>query len=320
MAIKIPIVDISLHQHDMANFLRCPKLYDLSSRLGYKPKSENRYLNIGGVFAHTIFWLHRGKSVAECMAYVDSIQQEIVGKAIKQEQINELETDRIIVQAMINGYWNHFLNKKEIKIPVFNELGGIDRIEEIDIIEILPEYELQTQFNVGNYRYTYICRLDGFVSTNAGPFILEIKTTSQVDSNIIHKLPTNFQINSYWLELMRNRCDTICGVFYRFIKKPTIRQKQKETIEQFRRRLIMDYLDRPDNYFYEENLYFTQDVLADFEKYMIHYFNELTRCYITNTWVRNGTSCETEYGVCKFLKYCSNPTKERLAMYYEAAT
>ena len=315
--INVPTVNVELHQHDMDNFLRCPFKYYIKNALGYRSTGIKRALNIGGLFAQCVYFLHRGEDIARCMLYVNDLQKPLIERATNQQQIEELETSAIIVQSMLMGYETRFLNKNEINVTKYNQGGGIDGFDKITINEIIPEYKLEIPWTVGNYHYKYINRLDGKITTDDGLWILELKSTAQIDSDLLQKLNTNFQINSYWFSMLYNEQQEIDGVLYRYIRKPSIRQNKNETLEKFRIRLSKDYQNRPEFYFHEESLYFNQDQIKIFTKDMNSYFEELTRCYVTDRWTKRGTACDSKFGLCEYLKYCANPSQETLDTYYE---
>jgi hypothetical protein len=310
-------VNIDLHQHNLDQFLRCPFKYYMANVAKYQVRGIKKALNIGDLFAKSVYHLHNGSTVIECMNEVRKLQEEIKLRAISQEKIDELETSVTIVQCMLLGYESQFLNKTSMKVTKFNERGGIEGFENIEIKKILPEYHIQRPYAIGNYHYNYINRLDGKVITELNPWLLELKTTSQIDKDLLIKLPTNFQINSYWSTMLAVEQQHIGGILYRYIRKPSIEQKKKETIEQFWIRLANDYRERPDFYFHEECLFFDENKLLSFMSDFKHYFEELTMCYVMNRWIRKGMACDSNFGLCEYLKYCSNPTDETLRTYYE---
>jgi len=315
--ITIPTVEVTLHQHNMDQFLRCPYKYYMANVLKYIPRGIKKALNIGDLFAQCVYFLHRGEDLAKCMLYVNDLQKPLIEKATNQEQIDELETSAIITQSMLMGYETRFLKKDKINVTKYNEQGGIDGFDEIDIQQIDPEYRVEIPWKIGNYHFTYVNRLDGKVITINEPWILELKSTTLIDENLLKKLNTNFQINSYWFSMFFKEQEEIAGVLYRYIRKPSIKQKKDETLEKFRIKLSKDYEQRPEFYFYEESLYFNQVLIKTFIKDLNRYFEDLTRCYVTQQWPKRGTSCDANFGLCEYLKYCSQPTEETLRTYYE---
>lgn len=315
---NVPIININLHQHNLDQFLRCPFKYYLANVLKYRQRGIKKALNIGDLFAQCVYFLHRGEDIAKCMLYVNDLQEPLIGRATNQQQIDELETFAIIVQSMLMGYETRFLNENNIKVTKYNQTGGIDGFDEIIIQTIVPEYKLEIPWTVGNYHFNYVNRLDGKIITeDNGLWVLELKSTTLIDGDLLQKLNTNFQINSYWFSMLFNEQQEVDGVLYRYIRKPSIKQKKDETLEKFRIRLSRDYLERPEFYFHEESLYFNQPQIKIFTKDMNTYFEELTRCYVTQRWPKHGVACDANFGLCEYLKYCSNPTDETLKTYYE---
>jgi hypothetical protein len=319
--IEIQKTIIKLHQHDLSNFLQCPQKYYLSNVLNRYPLGAMKAaINIGDLFAKCVYWMHKGTPLSECLTFVHKLQDEQLVKATKPEVIEELETRVVTVQAMLQGYESHFLKSDLIKVTKYNERGGIEGFNEIKIDKIIPEYTLSHQFEFGSYVFEYICRLDGKIiinNTNTNSWVLELKTAAQIDGDLLKKLNTNFQINSYWMMLELCDLTPVDGVLYRHIKKPSIKQTKKETIEQYQKRLMLDYLERPENYFHEESLYFNKPALESFKFNFQQYLQSLLMCYATNIWECRGTSCDTNFGLCQYLPYCSNPTEETLNTFFK---
>ena len=295
---------VELHQHDLANFLKCPRLYNLSNNLGYYPRKFSNALNIGDLFAKCAFWLHQGKDVNECIAFIKVIQTDMHKVIRNQKMADDMETNVVITQAMLNGYYEKFIVNYKPSVPI--------------IAEILPEYKIENKVQYAGYEFTYVCRLDGKIIDSAGNiWVLEIKTTSLMDKNLIDKLPTNFQINSYWNAAETKEGKPVAGVLYRYILKPSLRQKKGETIDQYRKRIMLDYITYPDEYFYEQSIYFSRPSLDEFKADLNAYIEDLARCYILNKWVKRGTACETKFGLCPYIKYCGDPTQETLNTYFQ---
>jgi hypothetical protein len=307
---------VELHQHDLGNYLQCPQKYYLSCVLGYVPFRMRKAINIGGLFAQCVYWMHKGTSLAECLVYVSKAQDEHLKLVTSAIQAEELETNIVIVQAMLQGYENHFLKNMESTITKFNSIGGIEGFDILKLNQIIPEYTISADHTIGSYTFRYINRLDGKIITESNPWILEIKTTTQFDHELLKKLNVNFQVNSYWSTLVKKEGVDVGGILYRYIKKPSIRQTKKETIEQYRKRLMMDYLERTDNYFLEECLYFNQPSLDLFNNDLEIHFKNLLMSTITGEFPRIGSNCDSNWGLCEYLSYCSNPTVDTLTTYF----
>lgn len=285
---------INIHQHDIATFNECRKKFDLSFNRKIFPRKISKFLQIGDLFAQGTFYLHRKVPLANCCAYIDNIAETLKLQAINQEHINEIETDKIICIAMLIGYEQRFMEQK---------------------LNILPEYRIEIPIRK---KYLYIMRLDGRIKSHIKEnWVLEIKSTFAIEKDQITRLPCDFQIKSYCWGLEKWTWKPVIGILYRFIRKPSIKQKQNETIEQFQKRLQKDYVEREDFYFYEEKPLLDRNILNDFEEELYQIFDDLTRCYKTNHWYKTALCGKTKFGECPYFKYCSDPTEETLETFYE---
>lgn len=294
--------EVTLHQHDLANYLMCPRRFALSR--SYKPRVLKKALNIGDLFARSVYWLHEGKGVEECMLYINKFQEELLNRATSQEQVDELETSVVVAQSMILGYEAKFIKEYKPVMPI--------------ITRLVPENRFEMEIINGGYKFTYVNRLDGLVYDQFdNPWVLELKTTSMFDKSLFDKLPTNFQINSYWLAAEYSLKRPVAGVLYRYILKPLLRQKKNESLDQYRQRIMLDYTTYPDEYMKETSIFFSKPNLEEFKKDMNIYFGELVRSLVLNRWEKRGTACENKFGLCDYIKYCGDPVIETLETFYE---
>jgi len=290
---------IRLHQHDLANFLSCPAKYNLSHNLKLENKIIKKAINIGDLFAKGVELIHfSNNKLADAMLLVNKQQEKLLNSAISQEQINDINTDTSSVQAMLYGYEKQFLRDDKYKIQ--------------------PEHKIEWVLKKFGVMIVYICRLDGrLLDKNNIPGILEIKTSAKVQKDLLLELPTNFQINSYWLSNYRANKEQAKYVLYRFVCKPTIRQTQKENAEQFQKRVIGEYEKNTQKYFFQERLEFDINSIKRFEVDINLAFEDLIMCHIKNKWPHRGTACMEKYGsLCPYIRYCGNPTEETLDTYY----
>lgn len=289
----------------MADYLRCPFCYYMHNVLGYEPFYQKRAINIGTLFSKAVERLHTTGDLAESMLLVDQSYNEVVNFANQPDQVEEANNDVCTVQAMIYGYEKKFIEKQghRVVVPI--------------IKKIIPEYKIEWVYECLGIKYMYINSLDGKIISNFDkPWILEIKTSSGVRADLVKELPTNFQINSYWGAMINQEKTNPEGVLYRFAEKPKIRIKQKETVEQFRKRIIGEYEINSDKYFHEETLYFNYDFAERFKVDLNEAFKDLSMSYVANRWPRRGTGCKTMFGHCNMLTYCARPIEENLRAYY----
>ena len=80
----------------------------------------------------------------------------------------------------------------------------------------------------------------------------EWKTASIVNQDYIQRLEIDFQVSTYLWAASQLFGEPVRSVVYRVVKKPTIRQRKEESVDEYSERVRLDYLERPDHYFFEE--------------------------------------------------------------------
>jgi hypothetical protein len=290
---------IEVHQHDIANFMTCPFKYYMQSVLKYQKRTRNKAINIGDCVAKSVYWLHKGQTLEFCLAYIEKMQDDKCILATKQEEVDDLKTQGVIAQGLIQGYNEMYLNRAT------------------HIVSIQPEYHTKMVFSKLGYDIAVICRLDGLATDMWEKLnILELKTSAQVNRNMVKELPTNFQINTYWLSLLMEKKEP-AGTCYRWLRKPSIRLKKKQTIEQYRQEILALYQEKPEEYFIQETPKFKEESIERFKPNFEKIIEELVWCHIKNSWVQRGVNCSGKFSPCSMLEYCFSPTKETLETYYE---
>jgi len=293
------------HQHQIGDYLKCPRLFQLRHVRRLAPKTQPRYINVGSLFAKGVELLHQGKSMVEVFEQaIDKEANKLTSSATSGEVINDIITDTYTVEAMLNGYKKWFIDENDLLIP--------------KITHIFPEFRIEGLKGVDWFQFNYVTRLDGLCyDTNNHQWILEIKTSIIPPDMLVRVLATNFQINSYHMQLLGSSSYEIDGVIYRIVKKPTIRQKKNESVEQFRFRLTDDYITRKEFYFHQIPVYFKEFAVIEFRNEFDMWILKLKDSFEKEFWPKNGFSCRNNNSECMFLKYCADPTEETIETHYK---
>lgn len=143
----------------------------------------------------------------------------------------------------------------------------------------------------------------------------ELKTASRFGPEDLLRLKFDKQLNTYALGIKAlegkfpSKCDyTVC-------KKPSIRVRQKETVNEFLERYEEDLHLRPDFYFIHEEIRFgktsMRGVFADiegvaFDLYAKYGFFTEKQLLVPENWPKSERRC-TEWGACQYLSLCRNP-------------
>ena len=256
--------------------LNCPYAEHLRYDCLLAPKATGSPRKLGSA-------VHKGLetgSVAEALALLGSVEPAT------QEQQDALDIDRATCKAMLEGAQTAFTPLENLRpeqaftLPIINPAtGAVSR------------------------SYALSGKVDGICTQDGETWLVEYKTAASVDRQYIARLRLDGQVTTYLYAMQRVLGCKLAGVIYRIIRKPSIRQTQKETFEAYCQRLEADYRERPEFYFTEERLYRSQ---ADLKRYEAELWSLTQRIL----WERkhdihpmNTARC-TDFGTCEYMPLC----------------
>lgn len=273
----------------LSRFKSCRRSYYYRYVLGLVPRINSEALRLGSL-------VHKGLEIGREAALAET--QGVY--AATQEEASELETMRITADSMLTGY--------------------AKALPPLDLIQTEIPFDL-TLRNPATRRcspkFILAGKVDGLAKRNTGIYLVEYKTASVIDRQYVERLALDSQVTLYIYALQRLMDRRIDGVIYRVLRKPSIRQRQNESITQFQDRLVEDYLKRPEWYFYEELLFRSQEDIQEFEKELWQVAQDLKDTMNSGRWYRNTSRC-SDYGLCTYSHLCLNePGSEALYEYRE---
>jgi len=264
----------------ISSFKNCRKQYYYRNVKQLVPRHEGEARGIGSA-------VHKGietGSIEEALALFDDIFPS------DQQEADKLETNKAIVQAMLEGYFSlygtdwegEFQPELQFEVPIINPKTGAQ-----------------------SKTFKLAGKVDGLLKDRGGKYwLVEFKTAGTIDKSYIDKLMLDAQMTAYIYGLQRQLDIKISGVIYRVLRKPSIRQTKKETLEQFLNRLVEDYKSRPEFYFVQEQLYRTQEDLDEFEQELWDITQDLLKCRKDNLWYKNTSRCK-DWGKCQYIPLCA---------------
>lgn len=137
--------------------------------------------------------------------------------------------------------------------------------------------------------------------------LIENKLVSQITEVSIRRLPLDRQLAIMRYGVWRATGAEVAYVDYRFVRKPTIRQRQNETVDDFILRLRDDYIERPDFYTHEEILACSSEDLLRTEAELWVWAEQLRQARATGFWPRNTSHC-ADFGGCAYIPVCTGDT------------
>ena len=253
-----------MFSHSRINcFKQCPQLYkykyiDKLIPLG----ADTKQLSMGKAF-------HVGIENGSTDAALEFLEKD------KFFMSTESETDKTIVLAMVEAFLKKFPEASTWEHEVY--MTG----------KLLNEQEDDFQ--------VYI---DALEEHENGYYIIELKTTSRIDQTYIDKLDFNDQVNRYYYFAEKQLKKPILGIKYYVIKKPLLRQKMNETVDQFRQRVV-DRILEDDSIFFTILTRTPEQISSCIEdtKYDMQVIENTTR------YTKNLAACSC-YGNCPYISLC----------------
>lgn len=255
----------------------CPMAEHIRYDLELVPRNKKKSLGLGSA-------IHLGletDDIDKAVGYFDGVFPD------SQEEANELEVQRATVRAMLTGYFNRFgkwgeetIRELSFDIPIRNpKTGAVSR-----------SFRLQG-------------KIDAITVIDGKTWLVEYKTASQINKGYFERVSLDEQITLYMYAYRERFGVKPEGVIYRVLKKPTIRQTKKESLEQFCNRLEQDYVDRPDFYFFEQKYYRSENDLKQFEKELWAFTQQYLYEKRNDINCKNASRC-LDFGQCEYMPIC----------------
>jgi len=249
-----------------------------------KPVEESPALRIGSAVHYGLHYhyLFETSDIAVTQFY-----KQVVASCTVLDIVG-IETEQQLVSAMLNGYQNYYADEK--------------------LTVLASEQTIKTQINRDIW---FAGKIDMIAEIDGGKWLFEHKTAGSIENGYFEKLAIDPQITGY-LYLATQKYPDVRGAVYNVLRKPSIRQKQNETIEEFHQRMKQDYLDRPEFYFQRRDVVRNDRELAEFPDYVKNITDEIR--YHRNFFPRNPGQCNL-YGSCAFRSLCVEYSPELASTY-----
>lgn len=144
---------------------------------------------------------------------------------------------------------------------------------------------------------------DGVIDHGSYLELIEMKFVGRVDPVTVKRVKLDRQVSLECYALWRVTGKPVRVIRYRWTKKPSIKQKQKETVSEYCERVIEDYAQRPDFYAIEEKTFRSDDDLLLIEAELWDWAEQLRDAKRRNVFARNTSHC-TDFGGCPYIDLC----------------
>jgi hypothetical protein len=262
--------------------LACPRRHFWRYEIGMKPRQSSDALRFGSAWHRAMEARWRGADFQDALA------------SALPENVDLEPLAAHTVTGLLAAYYQHH--------------GERDQV----VKEIHPEVEFRHKLT-GSRSFDVAGKIDGLAVLHDGRIaLIEHKTTAdsvEPDSDYWDRLRFNPQILQY-VDSARALGWGIEVVIYDVARKPMIRQKQTETVEQFGDRLHADAMERPAFYFARREVPILEDDLAEFRAQRLVMGRHILSCRAEEraharrerAWPRNinTIACRS----CEFSSFC----------------
>lgn len=158
----------------------------------------------------------------------------------------------------------------------------------------------------GAYSRTYdlLGYADGVTDHGSYLELHEDKLRGTIDKESVRRVALDRQVALESYALWRITGKPVRVIRYRFVRKPSIKQRQGETVGAFIERLEADYVERRDDFYLHEEQTFRSDAdLLQTEAELWEWAEQLRSARHRGVYARNTDSCG-DYGGCAFLSKC----------------
>jgi len=226
---------------------------------------------------------YNGFSENEVTGYITNTADEEIAKAPP-----DMAEDLLIMKYTALGMWLYY--PKDLSL----------------FSKIIPELALKIKFDRG---VDLVLRLDGLVMVDGKMWVRELKTTGMSFSQFEKRCETSPQCSTYTYAA-RKFGHPVEGVIFDFVKKPMLRRHVRESKEQFGKRILADYKDRPIFYYKRHYSYRSKETLDLFEEDLRTTVKDLKRKCRTRKgvpveeWSRNPDNCWNFNSACPYMPIC----------------
>jgi len=195
-------------------FRNCRKAAELRYLQHLVPLERDRHLHFGSLIHECLELWHGQRDLARVL---DLIDRRCTARAQDEDQ----KRDWHLATAMMRAYAERYAEEEF-------EVFALEQVFEGPIVNPAT--------GAASRSFRLAGKVDGIVRTGEEYFILEHKTASQIDSDYLERLWTDFQITLYAHYVEQTLGIPITGILYNVLVKARLQQSRGETEEEFEAR------------------------------------------------------------------------------------
>lgn len=196
-------------------FRNCRKAVDWRYLQHLVPLERDRNLHFGSLIHECLESWHRDRDLARVLDHIDR-------RCASRAQDEDQRRDWHHATAMMKGYAARYAEEK------FEVVALEDAFSNMPIVNPAT--------GAASRSFVLAGKVDGIVRIDGDYYLLEHKTASQLGSDYLERLWTDFQITLYAWYLEQMHGFQITGILYNILVKTRLQQSQGETEEEFQAR------------------------------------------------------------------------------------
>jgi hypothetical protein len=258
--------------------LACQQLYAYEYVDKIAPIAVGSPRRMGGAFA-------KGLEAGDPKVAIDEIVKRTI--VLTQTDEDKMRIEAVTVGSAVKAY-----------LAAYGEISPGEREWEYRVRLRNPE--------TGAYSRTFdlLGYADRLVDEGDESTMVEDKLVGAVQESMVKRLPLDRQLALSRYGIWRATGKPVTKILFRFTRKPSIKQRKGESIDQFLERLAADYEQRPEFYLHEEPLDFDIFDLTRIEAELWQWAQHRRDAERQFVFPRNSSHCH-DYGGCPFLPLCT---------------
>ena len=217
-------------------------------------------------------------SLETLMKRLDAEWAALAKKPNQFESEEDAKIDLAIIRGMVLAYHDHFFTKEQFE-------------------GVVTEREVQCE--IGGFLFGG--KIDGLVKMDGKYWTMEHKTASSFSETDRRLLFIDDQTTQYLLLVSELYPDKqFVGSIRNILKKPSIKQTKKETLDEYCTRVVADYRSRPEFYLNRILVTRTPEEIAAYREYLQVVAAEMAKEVVYKAPSR-------DCGMCEFMEYCTEP-------------
>ncbi len=301
-----------LTQGAVGTFLTCPEKFRLAIQYGLTTKWDawNTPIEFGNVYhevmADTLRIVSKFPGNLRKPDVLIDVSEELFAtyQARKEQEIiaNSINAEENLGAARMD------IAQAQILLRHYFRLWATD-FGDFEWVALEKEFKVPTTICVDEQDTFFPLRgkMDGiYLANNGRHWLFETKTKGRIDDQVmIDRLPYEFQVQLYLKALAIEQKTVPAGVLYNLIRRPLLRQKQSEDLDEFLYRIDLDVGIRPEWYFLRYEYAFSEQEMNRWWEEFVTLLQQFVRWDRGEYHYRNSNACGTNFGACEFVPICS---------------